>query len=112
MLPITYRSKNRSEEADAPSGIAVRIQRWIPAMLRLKVLDDRRRFHEWPPIVQQQRELTEGPVPLQLLHILRMVLIEDAILERRVVRPKRDQYLLRKAAERVAEELEAHQFPS
>ena len=83
-----------------------------PAMLGLKMLDDRRRFHEWAAIVEQERELAERPVPLQFLEILLMIGFQDPIFERRFVGPESDQHLLRIAAEGVSEELEAHQVPS
>ena len=80
--------------------------------MRLQMLDDATRLYHGQTIVEKQRELFERPMALKFLHILRLVLFEQAILERSLVRPKGDQHFLAIGREGVSKELQAHQLPS
>src|SRR4051794_15367203 len=91
------------EEANPAAEVAIRDPAIGPGMMRLKMLDDRRGFEDRLIVVDQHWELTERRMPPQYLAVLRMIGAELSIVERRLVRPKSDEDLLRVAAERMAE---------
>ena len=79
--------KETVEEADPPSGRTFRYP-WVgPRVAGLEMLDDAAGLDHRRAVIQQQREQAERPVALQLLHIFRMLLVEQAIFERRAVSP-------------------------
>src|SRR5207342_3545615 len=77
-----------------------------------QIFDDRSGLDHAHAVVDQQGELAERPAPLELDKVLRMVLLEQFVLERSLIRPQGDQHLLAVGRERVGVELQAHQAPA
>ena len=79
----------------------------------LQMLDDHARFDDHFPSIEEQREFSKPPMAFQFVHEgYGFGGLEMAIVEPGLIGVKRDQHLLRVTAERVPEELQAHQAPA
>src|SRR4029079_14004813 len=76
------------------------------------MLDDDRGLDDRLAVIEQHRELPERPVALELREILRVVPLEQLVLELGAVGPQRDQDFLAVGREGVREELETHSLAS
>src|SRR5690606_38848553 len=101
------------EEANEKTNIerTPRIFRQEPhrtGMPELSVFDEDGSLDDAAPIVDQQRELTDGPSPLPFGHVMRRVRPEQAELVRSLVLIERDEHLLRIGGEGVTVERKRH----
>src|SRR5206468_659207 len=98
------------EEPHAPAELAVGYPYILTAVAGLQMFDDAARLAHWLPIVDQHRELAEGPQPLEL-RVIVLVFRNLSKFELSPVRVERDENLPGVGREWMAIERKHHQTP-